>query len=652
MLKDLFKRTSLTGFNEHQSIFGINLHYWFLFALLLLPSISNAGSVLKDKLHHSSDPLISGILVVSIALIGGVIAFVVVPYMWEQSSSTRSLWQSVCRLERENRRLRERKAKSGEQTEFETDSAPQQPSTTQLAQPFRYFEAISHRFRSAMNSIMGHSQLLLDSRMNADQESSAEVIYESSIRLMNLMNDVLDLSRIAAGKFEFNKKPFFVDDIFDAIGMNLGPQARDKNLEMMCYPDPNLQAKLNGDETRIRQILEVLIQDAIHFTDQGQITVHTKLLKASQDSQTIRFTINDTGSMLRDKDRRSRLLGTGIEQLHYSAQNDNSGLEVAIIHQLLRLMNSRLSVKERKNGGLSCSFELVFPVALHERRRLSTERHFTDQRILVAEDDPETLEFITSLLTSWGVDVDEAETLEGILDHLAESELVERPYSLLLIDSQLNNLPSALFNDGILATCAEHELHTILLSSRPDGTEAAVHDRVSILEKPFNTAQLNNAIYHVLSVADTREDSAAVAADNTESDINLRMLIVDDDRVSRELATRILRRAGYQTDMAEDGLRALAMIREHDYDLVLMDLDMPQMDGFESTKQIRKEHPAEELPIIALTANALDDYDDRCYQAGMNDYITKPFQIEKLLNTLHRFESTLKSKEVTEKAVK
>ncbi|MBU0692105.1 hypothetical protein KKH18_09885, partial [bacterium] len=189
------------------------------FAFLLLPSFSTAGSVFDDAMRRSDDPLVSGILVVSIALIGGVIAFVVVPYMWERSSSTRSLWQSVCRLERENRRLRERAVLPGKQAEIQTDARPsEQALSPQLAQPFRYFEAISHRFRSAMNSIMGHSQLLLDSEMNADQESSAEVIYESSVRLMNLMNDVLDLSRIAVGRFEFNKKPFFVEDVLDSIG--------------------------------------------------------------------------------------------------------------------------------------------------------------------------------------------------------------------------------------------------------------------------------------------------------------------------------------------------------------------------------------------------------------------------------------------------
>lgn len=629
---------------------GSSLKRRLAFAFLLLPSFSTAGSVFDDAMRRSDDPLVSGILVVSIALIGGVIAFVAVPYMWERSSSTRSLWQSVCRLERENRRLRERAVKPGKQAKIQTDAHPsEQALSPQLAQPFRYFEAISHRFRSAMNSIMGHSQLLLDSEMNADQESSAEVIYESSVRLMNLMNDVLDLSRIAVGRFEFNKKPFFVEDVLDSIGMRLGNQARDKNLEMMCYPDPNLHAKLAGDENRVRQILEVFVQDAIHFTDQGRISVYAKLLKASQNSQRIRFIIEDTGSTLHDKDRRSRLLGTGVEQLHYSVQSDNSGLEVAIIHQLLGLMGSKLEVRDRKSGGLSCSFDLTLPVALNERRKLSAERHFAEQRILVAEDNPKIMEFIEILLNSWGVEVDKSESLEEILDRLAYSEQHAKPYSLILIDSQLGNLPFGLFNEGILATCAKHNLHTILLSSRPDNTETAGYDKMSVLEKPFTSAQLNAAIYHVLSESEIVGDESQVNDDQVSSDRNIRMLVVDDDCVSRELASRILQRAGYAIETAADGLQALQMIKEHDYDLVLMDLDMPQMDGFESTMRIREKWSAEELPIIALTASALNDCSDRCYRAGMNDYITKPFQIEKLLSTLNRYKASHKSKELTQK---
>ena len=614
-------------------------------SLLAQPKSVCAGAVFTDALRNSHDPVVSGILVLSIALIGGVIAFVVVPYMWEHSNSTRSLWQSVCRLERENRRLRERTAEQKKQVESPTEEQEiVHPTVSMQTQPMRYLGAISHRFRSAMNSIMGHSQLLLDQDLTPDQEASVETIYDSSEHLMDIMNDVLDLSRIATGRFEFNRKPFSVEDILDQVGMRLGYQARDKNLEMMCYSDPHLHAILTGDEKRIRQILEVLSQDAVRFTDHGRIDIHSKLLKASQNSQTIRFTVEDTGSMLSDKDRRHRMLETDTEQLENSEHSESSGLEITIIKQLLGLMNSELEVKDRLNGGLCCSFELSLPVALNEHRRLSAERRFPDRRILLAEDNSDIMSFTESLLVSWGVEIDKSEDLESILDCLASAERKEEPFSLLLIDSQLGGLPFSLFNEGILATCAEHDLHAILLSSRPDGTETAEHDRLSILEKPFTASQLNTAIYHVLSESKALSLELEPDGTNDSADKDIRMLIVDDDRVSRELASRILRRAGYQTEVAENGLQAVEMIEKHDFDLVLMDLDMPQMDGFESTKQIRKERGADDLPIIALTANTMDDCADRCYRVGMNDYITKPFQIEKLLNTLNRYKSLHKSK--------
>jgi CheY-like chemotaxis protein len=347
--------------------------------------------------------------------------------------------------------------------------------------------------------------------------------------------------------------------------------------------------------------------------------------------------------MLHDKDRSRRLSGTDAELIDSSAQSNGSGLEIIIIKQLLGLMDSALEVRDRTHGGIRCSFELTLPVALNERRKLSAERLFSGQRILLAEDNSEIMAFAESLLLSWGMEVDKSETLEGVLDLLAGTEQNETPYSLVLIDSQLGSLPFTLFNEEILATCAEHKLHTILLSCRPDGTETAEHDRISILEKPFTASQLNTAIYHVLAEAPEAISEIIVSKDKDTADEHVRLLVVDDDRMSRELAARILRRAGYSVETAENGMEAVDMIGRYDFDLVLMDLDMPQMDGFESTKRIRQERSSDDLPIIALTANAMNDNADRCYRVGMNDYISKPFQIEKLLHTLNRYKPVHKT---------
>jgi two-component system sensor histidine kinase/response regulator len=617
-----------------------------LLFIAMSPETLLGGTVFNDAMQNSRDPLLSGVLVVSLVLLGGVIAFVAIPYMWEQSIGTRSLWQSVCRLERENQRLRRNEADRDHAAQKQAAPAPSEPKEILQPQSRYYFPLISHRFRSSMNSIMGHLQLLLDQEMTPDQETSIEIMYESAQRLMKSMEDVMDLSSIQVGDMVLQQQPFSVEETVDLAGISVGSAARDKNLELMCYPDSNIRVRPMGDGGRTRRILETLLGNAIRFTDHGTISLRSKLLKASETAITIRFIVEDTGTPLSDKDRSASLSGVISQKVEDRLQADSNGLEMVLAVQLLKMMGSRLETRDRANGGVRCSFDLNLPI--ESKRKIETPpfESLHGCRILLAEDNPETASFTKSLLASWGAEVDSADSQESLLMLLNQAKQEGKVYAVGLIDSQLNSASNIRIKESVLAACSSHKLPVILLSCRPDDDEVAAGQETAILEKPFTADRLNRTIQQTLS----REqkpllDIAAAAKKSDAADGGVRVLIVDDDRVSRELASRVLQRAGYYVQVAEDGLKALDLLQKTDFDLILMDLDMPLMDGFESTAQIRGKRQLADVPIIALTANALQDNAEKCRQAGMNDYITKPFQIDKLLKTLEQYLPLQKERE-------